>query len=67
MFSQRRPFASEQSFVVVAMPTREELRNVGTGLRRLYPVPDGGDFQGLLDAMDDLTGTKSAPEGNRWI
>ena len=37
--------------VAVSLLTAEELRNVGTGLRRLYPVPDGSDFSDILQQL----------------
>jgi hypothetical protein len=38
--------------VAIGLLTAEELRNVGTGLHRIYPVPKDGDFDELLKAIE---------------
>lgn len=45
----------DDRIVAVALLTAEEKRNLGTGLRRLYPVTDAGDFADLLQAIDQAT------------
>jgi hypothetical protein len=44
--------ASAEKVVAVALLTQEELNNVRTGLKRLYPVPEDGGFDDLLGALE---------------
>ncbi|SFP82937.1 hypothetical protein [Sphingomonas rubra] len=41
--------------VAVGLLTAADVALLGQGFRRLYPVPRGGDFGGLLDALDRVT------------
>ncbi len=47
----REPTDSE-NIVAVSFLTAEELKNVGTSLKRIYPLPDDGAFDDLLKALD---------------
>jgi hypothetical protein len=38
--------------VAVALLDENELNNVSMSIRRLYPLPDSGDFGDLLQAID---------------
>jgi hypothetical protein len=46
------PRRQADRIVAIGLLTAEELRNVGTGLHRLYPVHDGA-FDDLLKAISD--------------
>lgn len=41
-----------ERIVAVGLLTAGDVALLGQGFRRLYPVPRGGDFGGLLDALD---------------
>lgn len=47
------PRRQADKIVAIGLLTAEELRNVGTGLHRLYPVSDDGAFDDLLKAIGD--------------
>jgi hypothetical protein len=49
-----RPPQSTQRIVAIALLDEQELRNVATGFRRVFPLPDRGDFDDLLIAIERL-------------
>lgn len=42
----------DDKIVAISLLTAEELKNVGTGLKRLYPLPEDDDFDDLLQQID---------------
>lgn len=46
------PGADYERIVAVSFLSQEELRNVGTGLKRVYELPHDGEFDDLLKALD---------------
>ena len=44
--------ASNADIVAVALLDREEMANLKTGFKRLYALPDRGDFDDLLMAIE---------------
>lgn len=49
------PRRRADKIVAIGLLTAEELRNVGTGLHRLYTVPEDGAFDDLLQAIGERT------------
>jgi hypothetical protein len=56
------PRGRADKIVAIGLFTEQELKNVGTGLKRLYPITDGGDFDDLLQALD-----RAAKKGDKWL
>lgn len=52
------PRRRADQIVAIGLLTAEELRNVGTGLHRIYPVSDDGAFDDLLKALDRKARTR---------
>ena len=50
--TERRSAADQRKRVGVGMVSAEELRNVATGLKRIYPVAEDHAFDDLLGALD---------------
>jgi hypothetical protein len=46
------PRRRADKIVAIGLLTAEELRNVGTGLHRIYPIASDGEFDDLLKAID---------------
>jgi hypothetical protein len=55
------PRRRADQIVAIGLLTAEELRNVGTGLHRIYPVSDDGAFDDLLKALDRKARTRRSP------
>jgi hypothetical protein len=49
------PRRRADKIVAIGLLTAEELRNVGTGLHRIYPLSDDDTFDELLKAIDRRT------------
>jgi hypothetical protein len=56
------PRGRADKIVAIGLLTEQELKNVGTGLKRLYPITDRGDFDDLLQALD-----RAARKGAKWL
>lgn len=44
---------AKDRIVAVALLTREDVRTLGSALRKVYRVDHSGDFDSLLKALDD--------------
>ena len=54
-----KPPQPREKIVAIGLLTEQELRNVGTGLHRIYPVTDDGSFDDLLMAIRQKTASRS--------
>jgi hypothetical protein len=48
------PGSGSDRIVAVSFLTEQELRNVATGLKRIYPIDTDGQFDDLLEAIRAL-------------
>lgn len=44
--------SKEAKIVAIALLDEQEMRNLATGFRRVFPLPDRGDFADLLGAIE---------------
>ncbi len=53
--------ANDDRVIAVGLLTQSDLDRLGQGFRRIFPIPDAGDFDDLIQALDQISRPGAAP------